>query len=269
MRLLLRSIHTLFLCLATGFTLVRSFEHHQIYLPDHQQRSTPQAYHLAYEDVWFRTRDGVKLHGWWIPSDHDHAPIMLLCHGQGGNISDRLNKVLRWHRLGATVFLFDYRGYGRSSGNPNERGLYRDAKAAYRYVRQRAPASPLFIYGTSLGGGVATDLALHRYVTGLILEDTFTSIEDMARYRFPKLPVDWLVSERFDNLSKISRIAVPVLFYHSIDDEVVPYAMGRRLYEHAHSPKRFITLRGSHDSAYSVSGDAYDAALVQFLQPSN
>jgi fermentation-respiration switch protein FrsA (DUF1100 family) len=265
MRYVLQPAKTAFVCLIATIPMIRAFEHHQLYRPNHQQLGTPQAYHLAYEDIWFESGDGAKLHGWWIPSNHVRAPILLLCHGQGGNISDRLNKVVRWHRLGASVFLFDYRGYGRSSGNPSEKGLYQDVEAAYDMIHRREPKARLFIYGASLGGGVATELAVHEHDAGLILEDTFTSIQDMARHRYPRLPLDWLVSERYDNLSKIDHIDSPILIFHSIDDEVVPYEMGRRLYEKALTPKRFVTLRGSHDAAFAVSAPAYDAALTKFL----
>ena len=267
MKPFLQPIAIAILFLATSMPVVRSFEFHQLYLPHPQELTTPKAYHWPYEDIWLTTSDGKPLHGWWIPSTDTRAPVMLMCHGQGGNISDRLPKVALWRKLGASVFLIDYRGYGRSGGSPSEEGLYKDGDAAYLWVQKRFQEQRIFIYGTSLGGGVATEMAVrHPTATGLILEDTFTSIEDMARYRYAKLPVDWLVSESFDNQEKIPKITMPVMIFHSKDDEKVPFEMGRALYDAAPKPKYFVQLSGPHDAAYSICSAVYTAALSRFLQ---
>src|SRR5262249_44458559 len=155
--------------------------------------------------------------------------------------------------LGAHVLLFDYRGYGRSNGDPSMHGLYRDAETAYDWLHERLPSQRIFIYGESLGGGVAAKLALLRPAAGLIFEDTFTSIPDMAAYRYPSLPLEPFVHERYNNLSKIARIHVPVLIFHSKNDEVIPYKMGLALYMAANEPKHLVSLAGSHESAYIVS----------------
>jgi uncharacterized protein len=254
-------------CFTAGFPCMRLFEHQQLYIPDRQELTTPQAYQLPYEEIFFMTEDGKKLHGWWIPSANSKAPILLLCHGQGGNISDRLPKALTWHRLGASVFLFDYRGYGKSEGRPSEKGLYLDGHAAYHWASHRFPKSRVFLYGASLGGGVATELAVnHPEATGLILENAFTSIEGMAQHRYANLPVKWLLSNRFDNKEKISQIKIPVMIFHSRSDEVIPYQMGQELYEAAPIPKYFVRLSGPHDEAYSRSGVSYTTPLRRFLE---
>ena len=250
---------------AASYIVVRSVEQHELYLPDRDVISTPRDAHLPYEEVLFTTHDGRKLHGWWVPANQKTAPVLLVCHGQGGNIGDRLNKIKLWHRLGLSTFIFDYRGYGDSVGDPSEVGLYADGDAAFDWVNRRVRETPIYIYGTSLGGGVATEIALRHPAAGLILEDTFTSIEDMAKFRFLRLPLGWLISNRFENRSKIARITIPVLIFHSKTDEVVPFEMGLALYEAANMPKTFIRLYGPHDGAYSISSSEYNKSLLRFV----
>ncbi|HUJ70827.1 MAG TPA: alpha/beta fold hydrolase, partial [Verrucomicrobiae bacterium] len=198
---------------------------------------------------------------------------VLLFHGNAGNISHRLEKLRILHDLGVNTFIIDYRGYGRSEGTPNEQGTYRDAQAAYEYVvgRARPPGAPLpsprfiIIYGESLGSAIAADLASKQPAGGLILEEAFTSVGDVGQKMFPFLPVRWLVRNKYDTLSKMPRIKVPLLILHSREDELVNIRHAQRLFAAANDPKQLVELHGAHNDAFLVSEPTYRAALQQFL----
>ena len=164
------------------------------------------------------------------------------------------------------MLLFDYRGYGRSSGRPDEQGTYLDAEAAYRWLaeKKKVPADRIVIHGESLGGAVAMELALRRRAAGLILESTFTSVVEMCRHVFPFLPADLVVRFRYDTLSKIPELSCPVLVMHSPDDDIVPFAMGRRLFAAAPEPKTFFEMKGSHNEGFLDTGPAYEKAIAGF-----
>lgn len=239
-----------------------------IYLPVRQLVATPAARELTYEDVRFTTADGVQLHGWFVPGP---GPATLLwTHGNAGNISHRVDNIAGLHRnVGANVFIFDYRGYGSSGGSPSEHGTYLDAEAALEALRGRPDVDPeqVVYFGRSLGAAVAVELALRHSPRGLILEGAFTSVPEMARHAYPFLPVWPLLQTRYDSLSKLGRIQVPVLVIHAERDEVVPFEMGRRLFEAAREPKRFFPVRGAHhNDTFIVGGDDYYAAIRTFLQ---
>ena len=179
-----------------------------------------------------------------------------------------MNKADIFHRLGLSVLLFDYRGYGKSEGSPSEAGTYRDAEAAYQYLTQtkKFPPENIILYGESLGNGVALETALRHPPRGLILDSAFTSIADMSHEIFPWLPARLLLATRYDNLAKIPGIRRPVLILHSRDDGVVPFEMGRRLFEAAPQPKEFFAMKGSHNEGYMDVGDAYPDAIRAFLE---
>lgn len=242
---------------------LRWFERVQLYIPDTRLDVHPGSYGLPYETARFTAADGVRLHGWLIPGEADGA-VVLLTHGNAGNISNRVEKARLLHRLGASVFLFDYRGYGESLGRPTELGLYRDAEAAYAWLRRRTGSDMIF-YGESLGCGVAVELALRHPPRTLVLESPFTSVVDMARRVFPFLPASLLVRDRFDNLAKLPQVRAPLVILHSPDDEIVPFAMGRRLFEAAAAPKAFVELRGGHNDGFLQAGSDYTDAMASLL----
>jgi fermentation-respiration switch protein FrsA (DUF1100 family) len=206
----------------------------------------------------------------------------LFCHGNAGNISHRLDKLEKFHALGANVLIFDYRGYGQSDGHPSELGTYQDADSAYQWLVKREALSvendagnPLHasrstprvvFYGESLGCAVAVEMAVRHPGAGLILESPFTSTVAMAKRIFPWLPVKWIVRYRYDNLSKIPKIKMPVLILHSPQDEIVPFAMGRQLFNAAPPPKQFLELTGDHNDGYADSGDIYLRGIAAFLK---
>jgi uncharacterized protein len=233
--------------------------------PNGEVAVTPERLKLPYDEIWLRASDGPQLHAWLIPNAST-SPVVVLCHGNAGNISNRLLKANLLRKAGASVLLFDYRGFGRSTGKPTEEGTYADAESAYGWLRAHGvPESSVFLYGESLGSGVAVELATRHAAAGLIVEAGFTSALDMGKRLFPRLPVSWLVRYRYDNLSKMPRVLCPVLILHSPNDEIIPFEMGERLYAAARAPKSFAPLRGDHNGAFITSAQEYVDAMRVFL----
>jgi hypothetical protein len=227
------------------------FEWWNVFKPARRIEATPADHGLEFEDVSFVAEDGKLLNGWWVPHEQARGTI-LYCHGNAGNIGGRAGVCADLHRLGVNIFIFDYRGYGKSRGIPTERGTYRDVRAAYEYVRARhedAEEPPVIVYGASLGGAVAAQVCLDKNVRGLVLENAFTSVPDMGRILYPLLPIRALGLVRYDTLAKIRRIVAAKLIAHSRDDDVVPYSMGEKLYQQAAGPKVFVALTGPHGEA--------------------
>lgn len=218
-------------------------------------------------DLELRARDGARLHARYI--ERAGAPYTLLyLHGNAGNLAGRSGLLQQLSEFGVSVLALEYRGYGQSEGSePSEVGLYSDAQAAYEWAVAKTPASNLVLWGESLGGGPACELASTQPVGGVVLQSTFTSIADMAALSFPWLPVRMLVRTRFDNLSKIQRIQVPKLFLHSRHDEVVPFDMGQRLFAAAPEPKDALWLeRSGHNDMLYSDGEEVAARVATFLQ---
>lgn len=238
--------------------MFRWFEHSQVYHPSRTFDATGHELGRVFEDVTFTAADGVRLHGWFYPADKasDRARwAVLVCHGNGGNISHRLALAGALLRTGVAVFLFDYRGYGRSAGRPSEEGTYWDAQAAHAWLRQRGFAAERIIaYGESLGGGVATELARREPLGGLVLQSTFTSIPDVGRELFPWLPVRWISTIRYDTRSKLPDLHLPVLILHSREDTLVRFAHAEANYAAANQPKLSWELEGDHNEALENPG---------------
>ncbi|MEK6528456.1 MAG: alpha/beta fold hydrolase, partial [Nitrospirota bacterium] len=182
------------------FLAVRYLEKKNLYYPFRAIEATPEDIRLKYEDVYVTTEDGVRLFAWFIPSEEPRATLMF-CHGNGGNISHRLDKIKIFNDLFLDVFIFDYRGYGMSKGKPSEQGLYLDAEAVYDYLlnNKKIPPQKLIVYGESLGGAVTVELAGRHKVGGIIIENTFTSVKDMAKRIFPFIPA-FIYANKFDSL---------------------------------------------------------------------
>jgi fermentation-respiration switch protein FrsA (DUF1100 family) len=245
---------------------LRWFERVNLYFPTKTIAIHPGTYGLKYEELRVQAEDGPEIHGWYVENKPE-SPVMLVSHGNAGNIGDRLDKLLIFRGAGASVLFYDYRGYGRSSGRPSEEGTYRDAEAAYRWLTEvkKIPPRRIIFYGESLGCAVALELALRHEPAGLILESGFTSTAEMARLLLPFLPVNWLVRFRYDNLSKIAKLHCPLLIMHSPQDDIVPYAMGRRNFAAAPEPKSFFELKGGHNEGFLDSGAPYEEAISRFL----
>lgn len=237
-----------------------------VYHPQKTISFTPNDVGLSYEDVTFTTEDNILLHGWYVPADTADQTVLYF-HGNAGNISGRLQTIQLLHGLGYNVFIFDYRGYGRSEGSPSEEGTYKDAEAAWDYLsNDRSIAnSEIIIMGRSLGGAIASWLAVHKTPMAVIIESTFTSAQDLGADLYPWLPVRWLLKYDYNTLENIQRIDVPLFMAHSKDDEIVPYHHGKQLFEAAGDPKNFVELQGSHGSGFWETGEKYRNALKNFL----
>ena len=221
-----------------------------IYFPSRYPDGDWQPRGFPHEDAWFEASDGIQLHGWYAPHEHPRA-VVLFCHGNGGNVAYWADHLYNLHsRAGVSVLLFDYRGYGRSQGSPSEAGLLLDARAARKWLAQRAGVSEreIVVMGRSLGGAVAVDLAAQDGARALVLESTFTSLPDVGAYHYPWLPVRLLMHTRFDSRAKIGYYHGPLLQSHGTGDTIVPYEIGRRLFDAANEPKRFVTIpEGDHN----------------------
>jgi fermentation-respiration switch protein FrsA (DUF1100 family) len=243
-----------------------------IYYPEPDWIATPDHLGMEAEEIYLTPEPGVQLHAWFFPHPSPSATL-LFCHGNAGNVSHRLENVFYLLQTGFQVLLFDYRGYGHSSGQPSEAGLYRDAFTAWTHLVARAgnSAAPLVIFGRSLGGAVAVDLVTRLKGdqrdagVGLIVESTFTSIRTLARLVFslplPELPV------KYDSSSKIGQIQMPLLAIHGEEDELIPFADGRRLFDTAPEPKAWFPIpRAGHNDTYIVGGEAYFRRLAAFAR---
>jgi fermentation-respiration switch protein FrsA (DUF1100 family) len=235
-----------------------------IYYPEPYLIATPDRLGLRFEEVLLESEPGVDLHAWFF-SRSDPLATLLFCHGNAGNISHRLENVRYLVEAGLQVLLFDYRGYGRSTGEPSEAGLYRDAEVAWNHMvgRQDAAGAPHVIFGRSLGGAVAIDLASRVAADGLIVESTFTSIQTLARLIFPfpvpNLPV------KYDSLSKVKKLKIPLLAIHGMRDELIPYQDGKALFDAAPEPKAWYPIPGAgHNDTYLVGGQVYFQRLASF-----
>lgn len=246
----------------------------RVFQPIPVLQTTPDRLGMKFEELRIAVGSGAdrgELHGWWIPAEVASAPTVLYFHGNYRNIANNLEHTLRLHDLGFNVLLADYRGFGKSSGGkPSEAKVYEDAEAAWRYLLEQRGAKPQqsFIYGHSLGGAIAIDLALHHpEAAGLIVESAFTSMQAMGELEYAFLPVGWLLNQRFEALDKISRIKLPVLLIHGTWDEKVPVSMARQLYAAAPQPKTLVLIEGGeHNNSGAVGLVEYRAAASSFVK---
>jgi len=248
--------------------MLRLFEHSQVYHPDRTLRATGAELGRPFEDVFFSTRDGLELNGWFYPADAGSPRerlAVLLCHGNAGNIGDRLETCALLLEMGLSVFLFDYRGYGRSQGRPTEEGTCLDAQAAHQWLERKGFAGRnLIAVGESLGGGVASELALREPLGGLVLQSTFTSMPDIGAEVFPWLPVRWLASIKYDTHSKLPQLHLPVLVIHSRSDGLIGFHHAERNFAAANEPKLFCEIKGDHYHLLE-DGEKIRAGLEEFL----
>jgi fermentation-respiration switch protein FrsA (DUF1100 family) len=227
----------------------------------------PTSLGVPAQDIYFKSEDGVKLHGWFIPAPKAVATLLWF-HGNAGNLSHRLDNIQRLKRLKLNIFIFDYRGYGRSEGAPDEEGIYKDSRAAYKQVLTMDGVSvdSLFLFGRSLGGICAVETAMNHPAIGLILESVFTNSADMSRTVFPLIPLGWAVRSKLDAVGKVPHLKLAKLFLHGTRDEIVPYDLGRKLFEKAGNPKTFYAIEGAgHNDTYILGGVGYFDALNRFI----
>ena len=242
------------------------FQRHLVYFPTRTIEATPADCHLRHEEVQLTTADGVKIAGWYVHADAPRGTVLFF-HGNGGNVSGRLGTLMLLQRLGVDVLMIDYRGYGLSEGRPSEQGTYRDAEAAWDYLTQQrgVPAERIVIHGRSLGGAVSAHLAADRPCAGLIVESSFTSLPDMAARIYWYFPVRLLCRYRYPTQDNVRKARCPVMVIHSREDDLIPFAHGRRIFEAAAEPKRFVEIHGGHNDIHDMNQPAYEAGLRGFL----
>jgi pimeloyl-ACP methyl ester carboxylesterase len=242
------------------------FQRFLIYFPDNNIIFTPTHARLNYEDIYYKTSDDVSINGWLIPADSSDK-VVLFCHGNAGNISHRLESIQLLNRLRLDVFIFDYRGFGKSEGRISEEGTYLDASGAWKFlVRQRGyKPSQIIIFGRSLGSGIASWLASEKNPGGVILESSFTSLPDLGAKIYPYFPVRLLARFNYRTEQNLGKIQCPILFIHSKSDEIIPYALGLENFKLAKEPKEFLEIEGSHNDGFMVSESKYISGIAQFI----
>lgn len=270
-------VRTLLLVLLTGVAVyallmayVYVFQARLIFFPNVPGRTlaaTPSQIGLRFEEVRITTADQVDLHGWYVPAAAG-APAVLLCHGNAGNIAHRLDWLEIFRGMGFAVLLFDYRGFGQSSGTPTEQGTYLDAQAAWDYLTNTKGFSPrsIVIVGESLGGPIAAHLAKDVAPGALILVSTFTSVPDLARTFYWYLPVRLLARFQYPTAAYVARVRVPTLVIHSRDDETIPFLHGEELRRRASGPAQLLEIFGDHNAAFMLSGPKLTEGMRSFLE---
>lgn len=250
--------------------LLYVFQSRLIYFPNvaaAHSEARPTDIGLRYENVTFRTSDGLELHGWFVPADPARG-VLLFMHGNAGNITHRLDSIALFNRLGLSVFIFDYRGFGKSEGTPSEYGTYEDAGAAWRYLTEdRAIVSErIVLFGRSLGAAIAAQLASRTSPATLILESAFTSAPDIAAHHYWYFPVRLLSRFDYDTEAYAAQITCPLLVVHSPDDEIIPFEHGEAIFAAAKEPKTMLRITGSHNEGFLASGTVYVDGLRAFLK---
>ncbi len=244
------------------------FQSRLVYFPNmgREFSATPQDAGLEYEEVWLTTSDGERLHAWFVPASQSRGTLLLF-HGNAGNISHRMDYLLMLHRRGYSSIIFDYRGYGKSSGRPSEQGTYRDAEAAWRYLTVIRKLEPrrIALLGESLGGAVAAWLASRQAPGALVLASVFTSVPDLGAEVYPFLPVRLLSRFEYDTRAYLKNVQAPVLIAHSREDDIIPYRHGQALFAAAREPKAFLEMRGGHNDSFLFSQEAWVRELGGFL----
>lgn len=267
MTVLLRLLLWLALLVVAGYVLlcllVFFFQNKLAFVPSRSLLFEPSQLPLPVEDVYIPVGErGERINAWYFPVS-DTAPVILFCHGNAGNVSHRIDHVELFEKLGVSSLVFDYRGFGKSDGRPTEPNVYEDAMTAYRWLVdvKHVDSRRIIIFGESIGGAVALRTATTVKCGGLVLESTITSARDMGALMFPYLPVGLLLRVQFDNAGLIEKVSVPLLVTHSRTDEIVPYDMGRRLFEAAHEPKQFVELEGGHNDREYLTNLQYIKSL--------
>ncbi|MFC1513489.1 alpha/beta hydrolase [candidate division KSB1 bacterium] len=242
------------------------FQSKMIFFPDRNISIDPGYLNIDFENVQFTADDGTRLHGWFIPAENPQG-VLLFCHGNAGNISGRLESIQIFRNLGLSVFIFDYRGYGLSEGKTTEKGIYKDTEAVWNYLINVKNYTPpeIIIFGRSLGGSPALWLAQNRKARAVIIESTFTSVMDIGAEAYPFLPVRLISRFRFDSVNYIKNLNSPLLIVHSPQDELIPFKLGKRLFDAAKEPKQFLEIAGSHNEGFLISGQKYIGGLRDFL----
>ena len=241
-----------------------------LYQPNRDIQATPRDIGLSYDEVSFKTSDGVELSGWYIPRNSSKG-IILFCHGNAGNIGGRLEYLKLFHRLRFDTFIFDYRGFGASEGETTEKGTYLDIEAAMDYLvyNRNVSYDEIIVYGRSLGGAIAIEHAKDHTPKMLVIDSSFMSYRklssDVLRGFFLPVPAKLLARFDYNSIDNIGKIDCPVLVIHSRNDEMIPYSHGKELFEKASEPKKFLAISGTHNEGFLASSN-YEIGLSDFLE---
>lgn len=258
--------------LALAYTLIALlmwlFQERLVYLP-HMGRehvATPADIGLDWRAVELVTADDLTLDAWWLPAENSRAALLFL-HGNAGNISHRLVSLEQFNRLGLSVLILDYRGYGKSEGTPSEAGTAMDADAGWRWLKEKSGHDPgrFVIFGRSLGAAVAAELASRTEPAALILESPFRSVPDLGQRLYPWLPVRALARLNYPTVEYVTQLKAPLLVIHSEEDEIIPFAEGQAVYEAAASPKKLLVIQGGHNTGFLVNEAIYLRGMNDFL----
>jgi fermentation-respiration switch protein FrsA (DUF1100 family) len=244
------------------------FQSRYVYYPSATVHANPGDIGLEYQDLRLKVKGG-EIQAWAVPpSSARSTKWVLYCHGNAGNIGHRLDMIQLFRELGFGVLIFDYRGYGESTGKPTESNTYADAMAAWIWLTQErgVPTDNVVVFGRSLGGAVAAWLAVETSPGALVLDSAFTSIPDMGKRLYPYLPVRLFARIRYPTEKYVAQVACPVLVLHSPTDEIVPFEFGQRLFEAAPEPKTFVEINGGHNDARGSEGWDYTSRLVKGLE---
>ncbi len=246
--------------------LIYIFQSKLIYFPSKNVDINPKTIGLEYESIMFESNDKTKLHAWYIPKKDAKITLFFL-HGNGGNISHRLDSIKFFNSLGMNVFIFDYRGYGNSEGNANEKNTYDDAKTAWRYLlkNKNIKDKDIILFGRSLGGTIAAKLGSELKPKAIILESTFSTTKELASDMFPFFP-KFLIHFKYETTKYLKNINYPILIVHSEDDNIIPFKYGEAVFKNANEPKTFVKIRGDHNYGFIKSKHIYIPALKKFLQ---
>ncbi len=246
----IRQLCVLVLLLFSSLLMLRWFEHSQVYHPSREFIASAKAFNRPFEDVYFRSKDGLKLNGWFFPGNTNSSRsglVVLVCPGNGGNISHRVVMCEALLRTGASLFIFDYRGFGLSEGKPGEEGTYLDAQAAVQWLLSKGfLGSQVIAYGESLGGGIASELAIRENIGGLVLQSTFSCLPDIGAELFPWLPVRLIGTIKYNTCDRLPRITVPVLIMHSRTDGLIGFHHAEKNFKAAKEPKVLWEVGGDH-----------------------
>ncbi|MEW6040647.1 MAG: alpha/beta hydrolase [Elusimicrobiota bacterium] len=269
---MLKAFFLIVILISVLWFFLRVLEQNAIFYPYKKIELTPRDLGMNYEDVYIKTDDNVKLNGWFIPvkdkAKRKTAITILYLHGNAGNISHRVEIAKVFNEYDYNFFIVDYRGFGKSNGIPSEKGTYRDALAAYNYLITREDINPekIVLYGQSLGGAIAIDLATKVKIAAIITEASLSSTIAVAKNVYPFLPLGLMMTQKFDALSKVDKITAPKLFIHSMDDEIVSFSQGEELFKKAKEPKEFMLARGGHNSSFFIYTDEYIKRIKIFLK---
>jgi len=268
----LRALLSLAIMVVTAIVSVGAFiyffQAKFIYVPEREITVNPGNAGLKYDDVELTAEDGTLLHAWYVYAENPKGTI-LFCHGNAGNISERVDTIKIFHELEMDVMIFDYHGYGKSDGTPSEKGTYQDARAAWDYLVQKKdiPPDKIIIVGRSLGGGIASKLASEKESAGTVIESSFISIPEIAHDLYPFLPLISVFSKiRYPVNDNVKKINTPIMFVHSVDDEIINIRHGEQNFKDANNPKKFIKLSGSHNECYFNCESVYRKAFKSFIQ---